>query len=157
MTDTEALKVIITGLGALIALAGLVKAVFEYVRQGRQKRAEQFFELRRRLKDSGEFRRIAGLIDDPGGAEELRRVPFVEKRDYLGLFEEVAIVVNSGLIKPEVAQYMFGYYAVGCWQSEAFWEGVNRESPYWSVFADFAQKMARIEDTSQIKPSAIRF
>jgi hypothetical protein len=140
----DTLTVIIAGVGRLIALAGLAKALLEYTQQGRQKRAEQFFALRRRMKDSSEFRRIAGLLDDPRGAEELAPVPFVEKRDYLGLFEEVALVVNSGLITPEVAHYMFGYYAIRCWENEAFWVGVNRDSLYWSVFADFARQMERV-------------
>jgi hypothetical protein len=155
--NNDTLTVIIAGVGALIALAGLAKALIEYTQQGRQKRAEQFFDLRRRLKDSNEFKRIAGLLDDPSAAEELAHVPFVEKRDYLGLFEEVALVVNSGLIKPEVAHYMFGYYAIRCWESEPFWAGVNRDSPYWSLFAYFAQQMARIEQASRFKPSALRF
>jgi len=49
--------------------------------------------------------------------------------------------MNSGLIKPQVAHYMFGYYALLCWESEEFWTGVNRLSDYWSLFADFCEQM----------------
>ena len=42
-------------LGAGVGLVTLVRASMEYRRQGRQKRAEHFFELRRRLKENDEF------------------------------------------------------------------------------------------------------
>ena len=68
----------------------------------------------------------------------------------------MALVVNSGLIKPEVAHYMFGYHIVRCWKSDAFWAGVNRQSPYWSLFRDFADQMSRIEDTFEYRRGFVR-
>jgi hypothetical protein len=131
--------------GALVALVTLVKALVEYRQQGRQKRAEHFFDLRSRLKGSREFAPVAELIDNAHMADAARRklqeVPFHIKRDYLGLFEEIAIAMNSGLIKPQVAHYMFGYYALLCRDSNEFWFDVNRLSDYWSLFNDFCDQM----------------
>jgi hypothetical protein len=141
-------------IGAIVALATLIKALIEYTQQGRQKRAEHFFELRRRLKESDDFARLAQLVDETHAEEslasqarqELKELSFRVKRDYLGLFEEVAIAMNSGLIKPPVAHYMFGYYALLCWESKEFWTGVNRLSPYWALFADFCEQMKAEQD-----------
>jgi hypothetical protein len=129
--------------GVVIALSTLIKSAFEYTKQGAQKRAEQFENLRIRFKDDPMFRRICDLLehDDP----KLEAIAFKEKRDFLGFFEEVALMVNSGLMKPSVAHYMFGYYAIKCWQSDNFWNGVNRNSPYWWLFRDFAQRMSETE------------
>ena len=76
---------------------------------------------------------------------ELKEVPFEHKRSLLGVFEEVALMMNSGLIKKEVAYYMFGYYAIRCWQSDNFWGNVNRHSIYWRLFRNFAEEMLQIE------------
>jgi hypothetical protein len=53
--------------------------------------------------------------------------------------------MNSGLIRKQVAHYMFGYYAIQCWENSYFWSDVNRDSTYWLVFQDFAEQMMSIE------------
>ena len=54
---------------------------------------------------------------------------------------------NSGLLRTSVAHYMFGYYAIRCYQSKNFWNDVNRDSYYWAIFVNFARKMEAIEKT----------
>lgn len=76
----------------------------------------------------------------------MKEIPFSDKRDFLGLFEEVAIMMNSGLIKKEIAHYMFGYYAIRCWEGKNFWHSVNKTSLYWQVFIDFVTEMKDIEN-----------
>jgi hypothetical protein len=135
-----------TVIGVAIALATLIKGVLEYSAQGAQKRAEHFREIRKRLKENDVFKEISFLLetDDP----KLQHIPFPDKRDFLGLFEEVAIAMNSRLIHKEVALYMFGYYAVRCWRSQYFWSEVNRRSPYWALFGAFATEMEHTEEKS---------
>jgi hypothetical protein len=163
--SAEAVTAVVGAVGALVALVALFQAVMEYRQQGRQKRAEHFFELRRRLKETREFARVAALIDQTYAEEdlahrarrELRALPFQVKRDYLGLFEEIAIAMNSGLIKPEVAHYMFGYYALLCWESDDFWTDVNRLSVYWSLFADFCDQMGVQRERFQYRREDFQF
>ena len=128
---------------SLIALATLVIGVIEYSRQGAEKRAEHFLEMRRRLKENESFRIIAGLLDTNDAG--LSKIPYEDKRDYLGLLEEIALSMNSRLIRKEVAHYMFGYYAIRCWESQNFWGDVDRDSIYWIVFRDFVGQMQDIE------------
>ncbi|HWA53790.1 MAG TPA: hypothetical protein VG816_06415 [Solirubrobacterales bacterium] len=164
-TITSSIATSVGVLGALIALATLVKALLEYMQQGRQKRAEHFFELRRKLKENVEFSRVAGLLDEASlnddeaasAREELRRLSFQIKRDYLGLFEEVAIAMNSGLIKPQVAHYMFGYYALLCWTSDDFWINVNKLSDYWSLFDDFCKQMKAEQNSFEFRRRDFKF
>lgn len=47
---TSAMAAGVGVVGAAVALITLVKALMEYIHQGRQKRAEHFFEFRRKLK-----------------------------------------------------------------------------------------------------------
>ena len=128
-------KDIFTIVGVIVTVIALVKGLFEYIIQGRQKRAEHFFNLRKKLKEKDVFRDICV---DLSHDKNLSKLPDADKRDFLGLFEEVAVMKNSGLIREDLAYYMFGYYAKACWQSGSFWEGFNRDSLYWQIFKQFA-------------------
>ena len=141
--------------GAVIALGALIQGLIEYTHQGAQKRAEHFLNMRQRLKESEVFEELCSLLetDDP----RLSEIPFKDKRSLLGLFEEVALMMNSGLIRKDVAHYMFGYYAIRCWESRNFWSDVNRDSIYWSLFKDFVKKMRAIESSFSFRSWRYRF
>lgn len=51
------------------------------------------------------------LYGDSDAAKQLAEMPLREKREYVGLFEEVALAVEWRFVVPAVANYMFGYYA----------------------------------------------
>lgn len=140
LTDAKDLATII---GVVVALVTLIKGVVEYAHQGAQKRAERFTSMRIRFKEDTSFKEICDLLetDDP----RLAQVPFKDKRDFLGFFEEVALMLNSKLIRPAVAHYMFGYYAIRCAESDNFWSDVNRDTPYWALFNDFVARMKMAE------------
>ena len=129
--------------GSFVALLTLIFGVFEYFRQGRQRRAEHFFILRERLKKEPEFRRIVNLLR--GDEAELADIDFATKAEFVGLLEEVALMMNSGLVSKHVAHYMFGYYTLICDDSANFWKGMEKEGDYWALFRQFASRMRRLE------------
>lgn len=149
------IKDIATIVGVGVATFAFIISFLEYVKQGAQKRAEHFLTMRELLKGNESFKRICNLLDT--NDEHLRKIPFDEKREFLGLFEEVAIAMNSGLIKPKVAHYMFGFYAIKCWESSNFWNEVNKDSIYWIVFKDFSQRMKVMEQSFRFKRRKFRF
>jgi hypothetical protein len=142
-------------LGAVLALAALVTGVVEYGHQGAQRRAEHFLEMRKRLKENSTFKEMCALLEvnDP----KLLEVPFKEKRDLVGFFEEVALLLNSGLLRLAVTHYMFGYYAILCWESDDFWSGLSRESDYWALFRDFVARMKTVENSFIFRRRVFRF
>ena len=81
-------------------------------------------------------------VDDPS----LKTKPYTERFMLLGYFEEIAISMDSKLIKKEVVHYMFGYYVIRCWESDNFWYGIDRDSFYWALFSRFAKEMKEIEN-----------
>ncbi len=154
MSLSAILALSISAAGVAVALATLVKAYTEYVQQGEQRRAEMFFSLRGRLKDES-LSRIAELVDQvvtgEGSEEEaavraLADIPLRDKRDYVGLFEEVAIFMDKGQIEPQLAHYMFGYYALLCEECLPFWNNINYDSVYWTIFHDFCAEMRTLRD-----------
>jgi hypothetical protein len=141
--------------GGAIALGTLIKSVIEYTKTGAQGRAKQFEDLRVRFRSDEAFREICDLLDSDDS--KLREIASKDKRDFLGFFEEIALMVNTGLMKKSVAHYMFGFYAVRCWESENFWSDVNRQSPYWALFGHFAKQMQKIETNFRFDPRNYRF
>ncbi len=96
---------------ALAAFITLLMGYAEYKEQGKQKKAEYFFELRKRFKENPIFNRIRNNITEPP-------ITVQEMMDYIGFFEELQIMINSSLLKKETAYYMFGVYAVRCVDSD---------------------------------------
>ena len=139
LKDTFTLGVSFTG----VVLAGIVaiKAVVEYIKQGRAKRSEIFLMMRTRLRADPEFKKICDLLDSDSPA--LRDVPWIEKDRFVGFFEELAILHNSGLLRTEIMLYMFGYFAIECKNSQHFWGDVSKEGNLWELFFDFAEEMER--------------
>lgn len=120
----------------------------EYWKRGRQERAEHFVQMRRRFLESPEHREILDLLQahDPSIADYSVQA----KRNFVGFLEEVALMVNSGLIRQDVAHYMFGYYLRLVDENEPFWIGMDRDSEYWTLFRRFASRMRSLSTQSEI-------
>ena len=142
-------------IGGLITIIAFANGLLEYRRQGAQKRVEHFTLLRRRLKENHIFKEICALMfaNDP----RLADVNAQDKRDFIGLLEEVALMVNSGLIRPELAHYMFGYYTVKCLESKDFWANLTLDETYWKLFHDFANDMKAKESSHTYDRKKLRF
>lgn len=140
--------------GAGVALFGFAFGYLEYQRQIRQSRLTAFLEMRRRFLETPRFRELLELLatDD----KQLESVSIQDRRNFLGFLEEIAIMVESGMIRHEVAGYMFGYYALLCRRSQHFWPGLQPASLYWQVFHRFADEMERFERENKRGPGAIR-
>lgn len=134
---------LITILAGIAGLGTFIKAIIEYRLQGRQKRAELFDKYKSTLKSEQRITLITQYLENDDKA--LKDIPKLDKYYFLGFYEQIAIAVNSGLIKKDVAHYMFSYFAFRCWESKNFWYGINKESYYWSVFEKYVISMKRIE------------
>jgi hypothetical protein len=152
ITSLKDIAIFISG---IIALLTFINGIIEYTRQGRQKRVDQFVLIRRRLKENHIFKEICSMAiaNDPN----LASTPTQDKRDLLGLLEEVALLTNSNLIKKEVAHYMFGLYVVSIWNCPYFWYNIERDSIYSKLFNNFAFEMIEIESKPFYSHKKLRF
>ena len=151
----EDAKDLATIVGVGVAVFTFIKAMLEYTQQGVQKRAQLYFDLERKFLDDKELREIFVLLDTDD--IKLSETPNELKLKFLGFYEQVALMLNSKLIEPEVAHYMFGYYAVRCIDSVNFWKGEDKESPYWALFRYFSQHMKKFEVGFCFDNSKLRF
>lgn len=143
-------SIIIAG---IIALVTFLVSSMEAKRRNRQERAQNLVLMRRRFLETPQYREILDMLqaNDP----KLRETSVQEKRNFVGFLEEIALLVNSRLIRREVAHYMFGYYVCLTERNEDFWQGLDKASPYWSVFRHFAEEMAEIEGYAGASPKEL--
>jgi hypothetical protein len=99
--------------------------------------------MRKRFKDNKDFIMICNYLENDDA--KLKEIDFSLKRDFIGFFEELALLLNSGLIKKYVALNMFGYYALDCDSSKNFWEGYDRgeNHTYITTFENFIDDMKK--------------
>jgi hypothetical protein len=137
-----ALSAVIAALAFAVATGTFLKGVLEYKNQNTLKRFEKFAEIEQHFKEDG-ILDICMLLetDDP----RLNSISDQERIRFLGFYEQIAIAYNSGILKPRIAHYMFGYYAIRCCNSRNFWIGLNQESSYWMLFNEFANEMQKVE------------
>lgn len=128
----------------IVAVVTLIKAVIEYTRQNAQKRADHYQILRDKFRNDEQIHPLFELLES--NSNELESIPLRQKQHLIGFYEDIALSVNSGLLKKEVAHYMFSYYALRCWESDHFWLNVNRDSPYWALFRNFVEQMKSVEN-----------
>jgi len=159
---------LIVSLGTL--LIAVVTFAFYYMpalkKQTTLERARLFFEWNKWFdseecanwidKDDPNAKSLLALLIDSETDEEareaLRKVPIARKEAVLAFFEQLAIAVNTGLLKREAANYMFGYYAVMIRETKAFWSAglENDESEwYWKVFNSFVDDMKDVQKEAQ--------
>lgn len=148
-TNLTIIKDIAIIFGSIIASITLILAYIQYRRNVILQRAQQFAEMRKRIEISFTLNKLTELLEDDDAS--LKTVSWNEKIELLGFYEDVALMVNSGLMKKHVAHYMFSYYAIRCWESENFWQDLNRESYYWALFRDFVFEMKKLEESYVFK------
>lgn len=143
LTDIKDLAAI---LAAIIAALTLLKGLAEYSRDAAHRRLQTLVGLRIRFTDSPALQAVRGAIesDDPKALSSVSRNHRV---DFAALIEEVALMLNSKLISERVAHSMFGFYAIKASETDAFWEGFerNKYEIYWKPFTDFAMRMKAFE------------
>lgn len=130
-------------LAGLIALVTFMTGTWQFMRQARYTRVQNFLELRRRFLEDPVFRDLLNrlAVNDPTLAE----APIQDRRNLVGFFEEIALLINSGVLRPLVANYMFGYYVALIGRSDPFWQGLDRDSVYWTVFRRLEARLAKLE------------
>ena len=131
-------------IGVLVSIHSLIKSVSEYSKQGTQKRADYFFNLQKRFGENKVFGEICSELDNEYPMFD--NISLRDKMLFLGFHEEVAASMNSKLIKKEIVHYMFGYYALRCWESKEFWIDIDKDSFYWILFNEFAEQMEIVEN-----------
>jgi len=139
----EIIKTIAISGTALVAIVTMIKGYYDYRLSIKQKRIELFEKLGTKLETDKTLKKIIDYLETEN--PELRNMSRFDRYKFLRFYEDINLIMNSGLMKPEIAHYMFSYYAIKCYNSEVFWHDINRNAIYWQAFNDFVSKMKEIE------------
>jgi len=85
--------------------------------------------------------------------DAIRKVPEIVRGGFAAFVEHVALVTQSGLITYELANYEFGYYSILCWDCDPFWDGMDKSSPYWTLYASFVEQLRVAAKALESNPS----
>jgi hypothetical protein len=112
------------------------------MQQRKDDRAKQFLSLRTSFRENTGFQNIVNCLYDPNN--NFSSVPENVKYEFMAFFEDLAFLMNSGLIKKEVAFYMFGNDVITAWNNSRFWSESDKENKLWSLLKDFVDQMEKV-------------
>lgn len=152
-----------TTISVVVGLTTLIAGLISYRRQCAQHRGELLIRMRERFEGNESFKRICVLLETDHA--DLAQVPYKDKRELLGFFEEIALMLNSGFVRPEVARYMFGYYAMKCYESKNFCiitdlgkpSKINFDGVYWKLFKGIVAAMKEGENKINAGSAKLKF
>ncbi|GAB3639168.1 hypothetical protein GCM10027422_47590 [Hymenobacter arcticus] len=130
--------------GLLVTAITLIKWLREYTQQVTEKRSQLFLSLRKAYNENESFQNILEHLHGDG---IFPNVKIVEIGEFMGFFEELAVLVNSGLISEDLAGYFFGLDVVKAWNNDSFWSQSSRDDRDWSLLKDFVEQMSNFNKT----------
>ncbi len=145
------IKAIALVLASIVGLITLIIGYIEYKRASKLKRIEIYNHYREKMNSDENVKTILKMLEDNN--DEIENLPRINRFKFIGYFEDIALLMNSNYIKPEIVHYMFAYYAKMCWNNEKFWHDINRDSHYWRVFKEFVKKMEMLENNNMTIPN----
>jgi hypothetical protein len=139
----EIIKTIAISGTAIVAIVTMIKGYYEYKLSTKQKRIELYEKLGTKLETDKTLKKIIDYLETEN--PDLKNMSRFDRYKFLRYYEDITLIMNSGLMKPEIAHYMFSYYAIKCDSSSVFWHDINRKAIYWKAFNDFVSQMKEIE------------
>jgi hypothetical protein len=134
----ESVNTLLTQISAIIALLAFIKGIVEFVHQNSIRRHEKFHQMSVRFDESESIQKVCRLLHDPSSSSE--KITQQEKEVFICFMEEIYFMKKSGIMNRNLALYAFGYYAKMASDSKKFWEGLNKEEPYYLHFIEFCSQ-----------------
>jgi hypothetical protein len=117
----------------------------------RLKGFEKFQDMQRRYNDDKAIGRVLHDLQLP---KEPACASISDKHVFTGFFEELAIMINSGILSPDFGYWTIGLDAATFYDKETSW----REDRTWALFNSFAQKAkARYHEISKTEIAGLKF
>jgi hypothetical protein len=153
----------------LVQLVGIVGAFFaffrglaEYQRKNRLERYQQFITQRKEFEANSILTNVyVGVLQGP--QHDMSGVPVWDRIFFLVFLENIALMMNSGLLSRNVVHNTWGNGVLQCWRNDSFWADIDaarlddaKRSPYWRVFGQLYQDMARVDQRVRAQPQADR-
>jgi hypothetical protein len=158
-------KIIVDFLTLVLAVSAFLRAMYVYRQQKRRdhelaeasdrlKRFEKFQEMQRRFREDESIARVLRFLYPSQYPGQKVDVSEADKFAFMGFYEEIAIMINSGLISADLAYWTIGLDASNFYNTEQSY----RNDRTWTLFNSFAQKVgARYREISSKEISELKF
>jgi hypothetical protein len=143
----ELAKDIFTVVSVIIALAVFIKGLVEYVHSNAVRRYEKFHQMSIRFDENSDIQKVCELLHNPNASTG--PLTKQQKEVFICFMEEVYFMMNSGIIKRDLALYSFGYYAKMALCNEKFWQGLDKNELFYIHFIRFCRL------ASSYRPSSV--
>ena len=163
MEFIELLVNFFTTAGVVVAFFVLIRGFYEYKHKIALECANKFLQMRTKFKETEPYCKIYPLMNaterkKKESKEKLENLKAREIYDFVGFFEELALMMNSKLIPKKVVFYFFGYYILLTRKmTKYFLSNEELKDPLWSVFVDLSDEMRKIGRSYKYKRKEIRF
>ena len=131
----------------IVAILGYL----EYRSSNKLRNLQTFLDLESRYWSNPTFRQIIACLDDgtDESAETLQHIPLEDKIMFLAYYEKIILMADSGVLRRDVVNYFFGYYAMAAWKNDDFWTppALTRDDPYWGRYKTFCDDFERRENS----------
>ncbi len=163
MAGTGTMVQLLIQIGGIIGgLIAFFRGLAEYRRKNRLERYQQFITQRKEFEASPVLTNVyVGILQGP--QHDMSGVPVWERIFFLVFLENIAVMMNSGLISKNVVHNTWGNGVLQCWQNDSFWADIDadrldgtRRSPYWRVFSQLHEDMARVDRRVRSAPHVDR-
>jgi hypothetical protein len=128
-------------IASIVAIIAVVVTVITYVKSERLKRFDKFQQMLNRYSSEGAFVKVRKWIyaEQHGQSDEAHTPSEFEMHLFMAFFEELAVMINSKLMRDDLAAYNIGIDAV------RFYEVVEKyhDEKMWLLFNSFAKRMTR--------------
>jgi hypothetical protein len=133
----EDAKDIFTIIGTIIGILVFAKGVLEFMHANAIRRYEKFHQMSVRFDGNAEIQKVCTLLH---GVQVASDVPTKQEKEvFICFLEEVYFMVKSRIMKQDLALYTFGYYGQMALSSTQFWQGLDRNEPFYAHFLRFCE------------------
>jgi hypothetical protein len=126
-----------TGVATTVGLFAFVKGLLELIHSNAIRRYEKFHEMSVRFDSNDDIQRVCALLH--GASESGHTLTKRSKEVFICFLEEIYFMMRSGLMKPDLALYTFGYYGKMALDGDEFWQKLNRSEPFYVHFLTFCR------------------
>lgn len=148
----DAVTAIATSITCFVAFGSAITAGYQYWKESHRlkeaTRSRILADYNWHFIQNNSIQKVTkALLDD-----NFNSVHIYDLEVFMHFFEELYLLIHSeGRMKPEIAKYMFSYYALQAWNSNQFWlkytnnneskivEEMNSED--WILFRKFVEEM----------------
>ena len=134
----ELAKDIFVLVGGTIGLLAFAKGIVELIESNAMRRYEKFQHMSVRFDESPDIQKVCAFLHD-NESQATGDLTKQQKEVFICFLEEIYFMMNSGIMKRDLALYTFGYYAAMAIDSEQFWHDLRKSDPFYVHFLRFCK------------------